>query len=92
MSALPPPAFASAAPEAHVDELAPETPPRACDVCGEHVPSDDDDDGPAVAGCGLYVWTRGEEIRHEEVPLCAACAAALGLTALARWEIDEEEG
>jgi hypothetical protein len=64
----------------------------ACDVCGEHVDDDDDDAGHAVAGHGLYVWTRGEETRREEPPLCPSCAAALGLTALARWEIDEEEG
>jgi len=64
----------------------------ACDVCGEHVDEDDDDAGHAVAGHGLYVWTRGEETRREEPPLCPSCAAALGLTALARWEIDEEEG
>jgi len=63
----------------------------ACDVCGEKV-SDDNDDGHAIAGHGLYVWTRGEETRREEPPLCPSCAAALGLTALARWEIDEEEG
>jgi hypothetical protein len=65
--------------------------PAACDVCGELVP-DDEDSGPALAGHGLYVWTRGDETRHEEAPLCPSCAAALGLTALARWEIDEEEG
>jgi len=64
---------------------------EACDVCGEAV-SDDEDEGHAIAGHGLYMWTRGDETRREEPPLCASCAAALGLTALARWEIDEEEG
>jgi hypothetical protein len=63
----------------------------ACDVCGERV-LDDEDGGPALSGRGLYLWTRGEETRHEEAPLCPSCASALGLTALARWEIDEEEG
>jgi hypothetical protein len=63
----------------------------ACDVCGERV-LDDEDAGPAVSGRGLYLWTRGDETRHEEAPLCPSCASALGLTALARWEIDEEEG
>jgi hypothetical protein len=68
-----------------------EEPADACDVCGERV-LDDEDSGPAVAGRAYYVWTRGDETRHEEAPLCPDCAAALGLTALARWEIDEEEG
>jgi hypothetical protein len=82
-----PAAFASAT---HAILFADEA-PSACDVCGEPVP-DDEDTGPALAGHGLYVWTRGDETRREEAPLCPSCAAALGLTALARWEIDEEEG
>jgi hypothetical protein len=62
-----------------------------CDVCGERV-TEDDGEAHAVAGRGLYVWARGDEIRREEPPLCPSCATALGLTALARWEIEEEEG
>jgi hypothetical protein len=62
-----------------------------CDVCGERV-TEDDDEAHAVAGRGLYVWARGDVIRREEPPLCPSCATALGLTALARWEIEEEEG
>lgn len=58
---------------------------RACDVCGRPVSNDD-------AGSGLYMWTRGDERRFEPVPLCASCAAAIGMTALARWEIEEDEG
>jgi hypothetical protein len=65
--------------------------PEPCDVCGEPV-EDDADEGHSVPGRGLYVWSRGEERRYEEPPLCPSCAAALGLTALARWEIEEEEG
>lgn len=65
--------------------------PMACDVCGAEV-GEDSGEGPAVPGQGLYLWSRGEEMRREEVPLCDACAAALGVTALARWEIEEEEG
>jgi hypothetical protein len=54
---------------------------------------EDSDAEPLVPpGSGLYVWARGEQVRHEEPPLCSDCAAALGLTALARWEIEEEEG
>ena len=62
-----------------------------CDVCGEIV-EEDAGDGPAIPGRALYVWTRGDEVRHDEPPLCPSCAAVLGLSALARWEIEEEEG
>jgi hypothetical protein len=64
-----------------------------CDVCGEPVAADaDEDEGYAVRGSALYVWTRGTEVRYEEPPLCPSCAAAIGVSALARWEIEEEEG
>jgi hypothetical protein len=68
---------------------------RSCDVCGDSLdePSSlDGDDGFAVQGSGVYVWARGEEMRRETAPLCAYCAAAIGMSALARWEIEEEEG
>jgi len=55
-----------------------------CDACGKPI------DGEP-AGSGLYVWTRGEEVRYEEPPLCAKCANAIGLAALAQWEIEEDE-
>jgi len=29
------------------------------------------------AGHGLYIWTRGDEIRYEEPPLCTRCANAI---------------
>ncbi len=72
-----------------------ECPPQ-CDVCGEALPSDEEDD-PAAApfsmtGHGLYVWVRGDKVIYEEPPLCAACGIAIGMSALARWEIEEEEG
>ena len=56
-----------------------------CDVC----------DGPAdgdLAGRGLYMWTRGDSVRFEEPALCSECATAIGLTALAAWSVEEEEG
>jgi len=71
--------------------LATDGEPR-CDACGEPVAQPVDDDGYDVPGAGIYVWTRGEEVRFEKVPLCPSCAAAIGVTALARWEIEEEEG
>ena len=63
-----------------------------CDSCGTPVPRRDEDDGYAVPGEGMYLWTRGDEVRFERVPLCATCASAIGLAAWARWEIEEEEG
>jgi len=48
--------------------------------------------GPHVAGRGLLVWSRGGERRYQEPPLCSGCAAAIGVSALQRWEIEEEEG
>ncbi len=64
-----------------------------CDVCGAPLAKDDeDDDGTEVQGRGLLVWTRGEERRYQEPPLCSGCAAAIGVSALQRWEIEEDEG
>ena len=62
-----------------------------CDVCGAEV-REDDEDGYAVTGRGLYVWSLGDEQRFEEPPLCSSCAAAVGVSAMGRWEIEEEEG
>jgi hypothetical protein len=72
-----------------------------CDVCAASLRSrtrsaeegDSDTDDPSdVTGRGLLVWSRGEERRYQEPPLCSACAAAIGVSALQRWEIEEEEG
>jgi len=61
---------------------------RRCDVCGDVVEEGDED-----ASTALYVWTRGNETRYEEPPLCSKCGPALGLAQVRRWEIeDEEEG
>jgi hypothetical protein len=71
---------------------------RRCDACDRLLQAEgdaeaaDDDDEYAVAGEGAYLWARGDEVRLERAPLCPACAAAIGMTALARWEIEEEEG
>ena len=72
--------------------LSAEPDPPRCDSCGEVLPAEDDDEGFGVPGSGVYVWTRGTEARFEKVPLCASCASVIGMTALARWEIEEEEG
>jgi hypothetical protein len=55
-----------------------------CDSCGQHF------DGEP-GGAGLFLWTRGEEIRYEEPPLCEACAAEIAVGALVKWDSEEEE-
>ncbi len=60
-----------------------------CDVCGEKVDLEDED---ALTGSGLYIWVRGDHVVYEEPPLCASCGTAISMTALGRWEIEEEEG
>ena len=54
-----------------------------CDSCSKRIEGQ-------PAGHGLYLWTRGEEVRYEEPPLCANCANAIGLAALALWELEED--
>jgi hypothetical protein len=67
---------------------------RRCDACGAALPLDEDANGSGyrVGGRGVYMWTRGADVRLEQAPLCASCASAIGMTALGRWEIEEEEG
>lgn len=57
----------------------------ACDACGGEI------DGEP-AGSGLLLWVRGDNVEHEEPPLCAKCAHAIGMTALLRWEMEEDDG
>ncbi|MCL2778411.1 MAG: hypothetical protein FWD73_10435 [Polyangiaceae bacterium] len=63
-----------------------------CDVCNELIDPQGDGNGYDVGGRGLLLWTRGDERRYFEPPLCPRCATAIGVTALHRWEIEEEEG
>ena len=69
-----------------------DTEANRCDVCAETVAKEDEDEGFDVNGRGLLVWSRGDERRYQEPPLCSSCAAAIGVSALQRWEIEEEEG
>lgn len=62
-----------------------------CEVCGLAI-SPRDDDGAMPAGSGLLVWTRGDEVRYDEPPLCPTCSAALGMAQVRRWDTDDEEG
>ena len=63
-----------------------------CDACGRALDAEEDEDTYGIPGAGTYLWTRGDRVQIETAPLCASCAAAIGVTALARWEIEEEEG
>lgn len=65
-----------------------------CSVCNRSVTdhASDDDDPIHFGGRGLLVWARGDERRYEEPHLCPSCASAIGVTALHRWEIEEDEG
>lgn len=58
---------------------------QRCDACDEPIEGEPE-------GRGLYLWTRGDETRFEEPALCEKCATAIGVTALAQWTIEEEEG
>jgi hypothetical protein len=79
----------SPAPSPHTDAEAAEA---ICDVCGKKVEDLDDEDGEQLSGSGLYIWLRGDKVVYEEPPLCASCGTAISMTALGRWEIEEEEG
>jgi hypothetical protein len=76
----------SALPEVPAAEEAP-APRVDCDICGEPIAADDDS-----AGKGVFLSVRGDEVRYEDVPLCATCATAIGINALIRAEIEEDEG
>jgi hypothetical protein len=62
-----------------------------CDACEGEV-SDDAATDEVDGGHGLYIWMRHGEPVYEEPPLCPRCATAITITALQRWEIEEEEG
>jgi hypothetical protein len=74
------------------DVLFGDVPSSRCDACGVPIAEADEAEGYGIPGRGVYLWARGEDAHLESVPLCASCASAIGMTALARWEIEEEEG
>lgn len=55
-----------------------------CDSCGRTFSGE-------PGGAGLFVWTRGDEVRYEEPPLCDRCAYEISIGALLRWSIEEED-
>lgn len=54
-----------------------------CDAC------DQPHEGPPF-GSGLFIWTRGDEVRFEEPPLCEECASRITIGALVKWSWEEE--
>ena len=65
------------------EEETPEKPELKCDACGEVIEG-------IPAGSGLFLWTRGDEVRFEEPPLCESCAYAIAVGGTLAMEIDEE--
>jgi len=55
-----------------------------CDSCGKWFEGE-------PGGAGLFLWTRGDEVRYEEPPLCEACASEIAVGALVKWDTEEEE-
>jgi hypothetical protein len=55
-----------------------------CDHCGKSFEGE-------PGGAGLLVWTRGEEVRLEEPPLCEDCASSITIGALLKWNAEAEE-
>lgn len=62
-----------------------ETDEIACHACDAPI------DGEP-GGRGLFMWARDGELRFEEPALCKRCAIVIGMTALADWAVEEEEG
>ncbi len=56
-----------------------------CDACGESFAG-------RPGGAGLFVWTRGEEVRYEEPPLCDDCAERIALGAVLKWSEEDDGG
>jgi hypothetical protein len=68
--------------EERAEPVAPKT--YECDLCGGTFQG-------APGGSGLFLWSRGEELRIEEPPLCEECASRVTIGALLKWETEEEE-
>ena len=64
---------------------------RRCDACATPLPVSGDAADEDQEGAGLYVWSRGGEIRREEVPLCPTCSGAIFASALGMYDFDDEE-
>jgi hypothetical protein len=73
--------------EAEDETLGEPVAPRTyeCDHCGRSFEG-------TPEGSGLFIWTRGDEVRYEEPPLCEECAKKLAIGAFMSWDVEEEEG
>lgn len=58
---------------------------KTCDACSATIYGE-------PAGHGLLVFPRGDQLAREQPPLCEPCALAIGVTALVRFEEEEDEG
>jgi len=58
---------------------APEPEPMVCDGCGLPILGE-------PAGRGMLIWTRGEQVRVEQPPLCEACARAATVAGMGMWD------
>lgn len=73
-----------------VSEPQPEAPSErgerqfVCDACGGAFAG-------VPGGAGLFIWTRGDEVRFEEPPLCEECAERVALGALIKWSAETED-
>ena len=57
--------------------------PLECSLCETPIEG-------APASSGLLLWTRGDDVRYDEPPLCASCSTTLMVTAYARCYLEEE--
>ncbi len=64
---------------------------RRCDVCATALSVSGDAQDEEKEGAGMYLWSRGGEVRREEVPLCEACSGAIFASALGMIDFDDEE-
>ncbi len=72
-------------PDSNADtwEVAPPPESYVCDWCERQFSG-------RATGKGLLLWTRGEELRYEEPPLCEGCAEKLLLGAWTQWALEDE--
>ena len=56
-----------------------------CDACSAEI------DG-VPSGRGLLLFPRGDSVVREEPPLCERCSHAIAMTALFRFDAEEDEG
>lgn len=54
-----------------------------CSVCDEPI-----EGGHST---GLFMWTRGDEVRFDEPPVCPTCSSAIGVAAFYRWYASNDE-